>query len=175
MSLRRINRRPECSASTWRTWLPRDSTLADEVPLARTKQQAIDNKVRAFSGLASRQNQKLVVASFSINRNAQGFPRRRCPMSERCQRQNPTGARNLATTSFQRGRVCVRQRRLISPSTEPLKAGRRRRYFSSTVMDDSSRRIRQHHLPDDASYYNNPTDIDGNAHVIMLFTGRSTS
>ena len=39
-------------------------------------------------------------------------------------------------------------------------------------MDSITQEFDNITYPTDASYYNNPTDIDGNAHVIMLFTGQ---
>ena len=153
----------------------RYSLSLDQVPLARTAQQAIDNKVRAFerSGLTLRGRATPPDGSrFSIRRNAQVSAAAVPAVGDTLSLHVPDASTTNLCNNFISTRAVV-----ASVSAKAIIAidtldGNYLTVFPQAVLDSIAQEFDNITYPTDASYYNNPTDIDGNGHIIMLFTGQ---
>ena len=153
----------------------RYSLSLDQVPLARTAQQAIDNKVRAFerSGLTLRGRATPPDGSrFSIRRNAQVSAAAVPAVGDTLSLHVPDASTTNLCNNFISTKAVV-----ASVSAKAIIAidtldGNYLTVFPQAVLDSIAQEFDNVTYPTDASYYNNPTDIDGNGHIIMLFTGQ---
>ena len=153
----------------------RYSLSLDQVPLARTAQQAIDNKVRAFerSGLTLRGRATPPDGSrFSIRRNAQVSVAAVPAVGDTLSLHVPDASTTNLCNNFISTKAVV-----ASVSAKAIIAidtldGNYLTVFPQAVLDSIAQEFDNITYPTDASYYNNPTDIDGNGHIIMLFTGQ---
>jgi hypothetical protein len=153
----------------------RYSMQLGEVPLARDRQQAIDNKVRAFerSGLTLKSRGGLLDGSrFSLRRNAQVSVAASVPaVGDVINLNVPDGSSSNLCTTFiptQATVASVSRRAILAVDTLD---GSPSVLFTQQAMDSITDEFDKTTYPTDSSYYNNPTDIDGNGHVILLFTG----
>ena len=151
------------------------SVQLGDVPFARTAQQAIDNKVRAFerSGLTlnSRRHPLGVDSRFSIRRSSQvaaSIP----AVGDILNLKVPNAASTDLCNNFfttQATVASVSRRAILAVDTLD---GPPATLFTQQVMESITNEFDNITFPTDSSYYNNPTDIDGNGHIILLFTGQ---
>jgi len=154
------------------------STPSGQIPLARTSQQAVDNKVRSF------ERKNLVLRSASDPFGSSRFSARRSI-------QTPSGAAFTIPVPGDRINVKVpdgnstdlcnnyftTQAVVASVSSKAILVvdtldGPPLGLFTQQDMDSFTTEFDNITYPTDASYYNTPTDIDGNGHVIIMFTGQ---
>ena len=154
------------------------STPSGQIPLARTPQQAVDNKVRSF------ERKNLVLRSASDPFGSSRFSARRSI-------QTPSGAAFTIPVPGDRINVKVpdgnstdlcnnyftTQAVVASVSSKAILVvdtldGPPLGLFTQQDMDSFTTEFDNITYPTDASYYNTPTDIDGNGHVIIMFTGQ---
>ena len=154
------------------------SVPVGQIPLARTPQQALDNKVRAFErkNLSLRSGSDPFGSSrFSLRRSVQapGSAAFAIPVAgDRINLKVPDGnSNNLCTTFFQTQAVVasVSSKAILAVDTLD---GPPATLFTQQQMDSITTEFDNVTYPTDASYYAAPTDIDNNGHVIILFTGR---
>jgi hypothetical protein len=149
-----------------------------QIPLARSPQQAVDNKVRAFErkNLSLRSgSDPLGNSRFSLRRSIQapGSAAFAVPVAgDKINVKVPDGnASNLCTSYF------TTQAVVASVSSKAILAvdtldGPPALLFTQQQMDSITTEFDNVTYPTDASYFAAPTDIDANGHVIILFTGR---
>jgi len=150
----------------------RYSLSLDEVPLARRSQQAMDNKVRAFerSGLTLRSRSNLLGGKFSIRRNAQVSAALVPAVGDVINLKIPDAStKNLCDNYIQTQATVASVSRRAILAVDTLD-GNPNLLFTQQVMDSITQEFDNITYPTDSSYYKNPTDIDGNAHIILLFT-----
>ncbi len=149
-----------------------------QIPLARTPQQAVDNKVRAFE----RKNLTLRSASdplgnsrFTLRRSIQAPTSAAFAVPVPGDKINvnvPDGnSNNLCTTYFQTQAVVASVSAKAILAVDTLD-GPPTLLFTQQQMDSITTEFDNVTYPTDASYYSAPTDIDANGHVIILFTGQ---
>jgi hypothetical protein len=147
----------------------------DQVPLARTPQQAVENRIRGFerSGLTLRSSSGLRGSSrFSARLSAQVATAVIPAVGDTLTLKIPNAsATNLCTTFINTRAVVasVSSRAIIAIDTLD---GNYLTVFPKAVIDSIAQEFDSITYPTDSSYYNNPTDIDGNGRIIMLFTGQ---
>jgi len=147
----------------------------DQVPLARSQQQAIDNKVRSFerSGLTLRDRSNLLNGSrFSIRRSAQVSTAAIPNVGDVINLHVPDASANNLCNSFistQATVASVSRRAILAVDTLD---GPPSVLFTQAVLDSITNEFDNITYPTDSSYFANPTDIDANGHIILLFTGQ---
>ena len=153
----------------------RYSLSMEQVPLARTAQQAMDNKVRAFerSGLTLKtRSNPLTGSRFSIRRNTQVSAAVLPAVGDVINLKIPDASSTNLCNNFistQATVASVSRRAILAVDTLD---GNPNLLFTQAVMDSITAEFDNITYPTDSSYYNNPTDIDGNGHIILLFTGQ---
>ena len=152
----------------------RYSLSLDAVPLARTAQQAMDNKVRAFerSGLTLKSRSTVLGGKFSIRRSAQVSAASVPAVGDVINLKIPDASSTNLCNNFittQATVASVSRRAILAVDTLD---GNPNVLFTQAAMDSITQEFDNITYPTDSSYYNNPTDIDGNGHIIMLFTGQ---
>ena len=153
----------------------RYSLSLDEAHLARTSQQAIDNKVRAFerSGLTLKSSRSTLLGDkFSIRRNAQVSAASVPAVGDVINLKIPDASTTNLCNNFiqtQATVASVSRRAILAVDTLD---GNPNVLFTQQVMDSITQEFDNITYPTDSSYYNNPTDIDGNGHIILLFSGQ---
>ena len=146
-----------------------------QIPLALTPQQAIDMKVRAFerSHLTLRSPSGGPLASrFSLRRSAQVSAASVPAVGDILNLKIP----NAATTDLCNNYIQT-QATVASVSRRAILAvdtldGPPAVLFTQAQMDSITAEFDNITYPTDSSYYNNPTDIDGNSRIIILFSGQ---
>jgi hypothetical protein len=145
------------------------------IPLAWTPQQAIDNKVRAFerSGLTLKTSPTALGGSrFSIRRSVQAAMTVVPAVGDVINLHIPdASSKDLCANYF------TTQARVASVSRRAILAvdtldGPPNTLFTQAVLDSITNEFDNVTYPTDSSYYNNPTDIDGNGHIVLLFSGQ---
>lgn len=155
--------------------LSAQSTRAiDRIPLARSAQQAIDNKVRAFE----RRNLRLRspsdpfgISRFSLRRSAQVGVSSVPVVGEKIPIKIPDAMSNNLCENYintQAEVASVSARAILAVDTIDGPPGL---LFTPQQMDSITTEFDNVTYPTDAAYFNNPTDIDANQRVIILFTG----
>jgi hypothetical protein len=153
----------------------RYSLSMDQVPLARTPQQALDNKVRAFerSGLTlDTRSNPLAPSRFSIRRSAQAAAAAIPAVGDVINLKIPDASSTSLCNNFfstQATVASVSRRAILAVDTLD---GNPNLLFTQAVMDSITAEFDNITYPTDSSYYNKPTDIDGNGHIILLFSGQ---
>jgi hypothetical protein len=152
--------------------------LIDQVPLARTPQQAVENTVRGFerSGLSLQSRTSLLNGKFSTSRNLEITAAAVPAVGDRLNLNVPNALpdKNLCNDFYQTqavvASVSATGHAIIAVDTldgPPLSL------FSQAVLDSIRQEFDDFTFKTDSSYFGNPTDIDNNAkHIILLFTGR---
>jgi hypothetical protein len=149
--------------------------VIDRIPLARSAQQAVENKVRAF------ERRNLVLRSpadpfggsrFSLRRSTQVGVSSVPVVGEKINLKVPDAASNNLCTNY-----FSTQAEVASVSTRAILAvdtidGPPALLFTTAQMDSITKEFDDITYPTEASYFNNPTDVDINARVIILFTGQ---
>jgi hypothetical protein len=151
------------------------SMVIGQIPLARTPQQAVENRVRAFerSQLALRPSAGLLSGSrVAARRSAQSATMTVPLVGDVFDVKVPDASSdNLCTNFFQTQAV------VVSVSTKAILAvdtldGNPNLLFTQAQMDSITQEFDNVTYPTDAAYFNTPTDFDANGRVIMLFTGQ---
>jgi len=156
--------------------VPQYSRQLDQVPFARTPQQAIDNKVRAFerSGLTLRgpRGPFDLSSRFSVRRSAQVSVAAVPAVGDIINLHIPDASTNNLCQNFistQATVASVSRRAILAVDTLD---GPPATLFTQAVLDSITTEFDNITFPTDSSYYNNPTDVDGNSRIILLFTGQ---
>ena len=153
----------------------RSSMLIGQVPLARTPQQAVENRVRAFErrGLALRSVPGVFGGSrFSARRTAQAAAMAVPVVGEVINLNIPDANTNNLCVNFiptQAVVASVSNKAILAVDTLD---GNPNLLFTQAQLDSITAEFDAVTYPTDAAYFNNPTDVDGNGRVIMLFTGQ---
>lgn len=149
------------------------------VPLARTAQQAIDNKVRAYErsalSLRNRARTTPAVGSFSIRRSAQMIASPVPNVGDVFNVKIPDASTtDLCANYIQTQAVVasVSRRAILAVDTLDLQGAPPTALFPQTTLDSITAEFDNTTYPTDSSYYNKPTDIDGNGHIVLLFSGQ---
>jgi hypothetical protein len=147
----------------------------NQVPLARTPQEAVENRVRAFerSRLTLRSRSTLFGGSrISARRSAQFSQLAPPAVGDRINVNVPNAdSSDLCMNFFQTQAVVasVSQKAILMVDTldgPPLTL------FTQAQLDSITNEFDTYTYPTDAAYFGTPTDINGDGHIIMLFTGR---
>jgi len=154
------------------------SAPTGQIPLARTPQQAVDNKVRAFErkSLSLRSGSDPFGSSrFSARRSIQvpqGATFAVPVPGDKINLNVPNGnANNLCTSFFPTQAVVasVSSKAILAVDTLD---GPPALLFTQQQMDSITTEFDNVTYPTDASYYAAPTDVDANGRIIILFTGQ---
>jgi hypothetical protein len=149
--------------------------VGSQLPLARTPQQALENTVRAFERrnlVLHSPSDPLGVSRFSLRRSILAGAVAVPAVGDRLNLKIPdAAATNLCTNYFPTQAVVasVSNRAILAVDTLD---GPPALLFTPAQMDSITTEFDNITYPTDASYFGNPTDIDGNARVIILFTGQ---
>jgi hypothetical protein len=150
------------------------SMLLNNVPLARTEQQAIENGVRAF------ERKNLVLRSPADPLGASRFSALRSVQVAASAIPVVGQKINLNVPDASTKNLCVNfvktQAEVASVSARAILAvdtldGPPALLFTQAQMDAITAEFDNITYPTDAAYYNSPTDVDGNQRIIILFTG----
>ncbi|MDP9202663.1 MAG: hypothetical protein M3P26_12120 [Gemmatimonadota bacterium] len=151
------------------------TSLVTHANVAQIRQEALDNKVRAFerSGLTLRSPSGPFDASrFSVRRSAQVEATPVPNVGDIINLNVPDASTsNLCNNFFktQATVASVSRRAILAVDTLD---GPPQLLFTQAVLDSITQEFDNITYPTDSSYYNNPTDIDSNGHIILLFTGQ---
>lgn len=154
------------------------SRQLDQVPLARTAQQAIDNKVRRFerSGLRLRSSNGFVPSTrFSIRRSSQVVASPVPNVGDVFSVKIPdANTDNLCTNYITTQAVVasVSRRAILAVDTLDLQGAPPTVLFPQTTLDSITKEFDDITYPTDSSYFNKPTDIDNNGHIVLLYSGQ---
>jgi len=147
----------------------------NQVPLGRTPQEAVESRVRAF------ERTKLTLRSRSIGFGPSGLSARRSAqvsalagpaVGDRINVKIPNAATTNLCDSFistQAIVASVSQKAILMVDTldgPPLLL------FSQSQLDSITLEFDLVTYPTDAAYFGTPTDVNGDGHIIMLFTGQ---
>jgi hypothetical protein len=150
------------------------SMITGQIPLARTPQQAVENRVRAFErrGLALRTPSNPLASRLSARRAAQAAVMSVPAVGDVINLNIPDASTDDLCNNFIQTQAVV-----ASVSAKAILAvdtldGLPAALFTQAQMDSITGEFDNVTYPTDASYFNTPTDFDGNARVIMLFTGQ---
>ncbi len=151
------------------------SLQLNQVPLARTRQELVENKVRAF------ERSKLIMHSrsapfgagrLSARRSAQASQMVVPAVGDILNIKIPDASTQDLCTNFiptQAVVASVSQKAILAVDTlDGPPAG----LFTQAQMDSITSEFDLVTYPTDAAYFNTPTDVDGNGRIIMLFTGQ---
>jgi hypothetical protein len=153
------------------------NTLINQIPLARTPQQAVENTVRGFerSGLSLQSASSPLNGKFSTSRNleiaAAAVPAVGDVLNLTVPNAQP--GMNLCNDFYQTQAVVAS----VSATGHAIIAvdtldGPPLTLFTQPVLDSIRQEFDNVTFTTDSSYFGNPTDIDNNGkHIILLFTG----
>ena len=148
-----------------------------QVPLPRTRQEAVENKVRTFErtklklrsrsapfGLSGPQARRSVLATQLAVPNVGDTVNINVPNA------NPGPNLTLCTDFFRTRAVVasVSQKAILMVDTLD---GPPSSLFTQAQLDSITQEFDDTTYPTDVAYFNTPTDVDGNGRIIMLFTG----
>ncbi len=151
------------------------NVFVGEIPLARTSQQALDNRIRAY------ERKNLVLRSASDPLGTSRFSLRRSvttalavpAVGDRINLKVPDGSFDTLCNHYfptQAVVASVSNKAILAVDTldgPPLGL------FTQFQLDSITTEFDNFTYPTDASYFNTPTDVDNNAgHIIMLFSGQ---
>jgi hypothetical protein len=152
------------------------SLQLNQVPVARTRQEVFENRVRSFErtglSLKTRPGGLFGASRLSPRRSAQVSQLVVPAVGDVINIKVPDGSStNLCNTFFSTQAVVasVSQKAILAVDTldgPPLTL------FNQAQMDSITSEFDTITYPTDAAYFNTPTDFDGNDHIIMLFTGQ---
>jgi hypothetical protein len=146
-----------------------------QVALAGTRQQAIDNKVRAF------ERSHLTLRSASGPLDFSRFSARRSAQVATTPVPNVGDIINIHIPDANTDNLCDNfiqtQATVASVSRRAILAvdtldGPPSLLFTQAVLDSITAEFDNITFPTDSSYFQNPTDIDNNSRIILLFTGQ---
>ena len=146
-----------------------------QVPLARTPQEAVESRVRAF------ERSKLIMRSrsapfgagrLSARRSAQASQPAVPAVGDTLNIKIPDASTNDLCNNFistQAVVASVSQKAILAVDTLD---GPPATLFTQVQMDSITSEFDAVTYPTDAAYFNTPTDVDGNGRIIILFTGQ---
>jgi hypothetical protein len=152
------------------------NVLVGEIPLARTPQQALDNRIRAYErkNLVLRSaSDPLGVSRFSLRRSVTTAALAVPAVGDRINLKVPDGSFDTLCNHYFNTQAVV-----ASVSNKAILAvdtldGPPSGLFTQMQLDSITTEFDNYTYPTDASYFNTPTDVDNNAgHIIILFTGQ---
>jgi len=151
------------------------SLQLNQVPLARTPQEAVENRVRSFerTRLVMRTpSGPLGIPGLSARRSAQVSQASVPAVGDVINVKIPDASTNDLCNNFistQAVVASVSRRAILMVDTLD---GPPQVLFTQPQMDSITQEFDTITFPTDSSYFNNPTDVDGNSHIIMLFSGQ---
>jgi hypothetical protein len=151
------------------------SLQLNNVPLARTPQEAVENRVRAFerTKLTLRSPSALFGASrLSARRSAQVSQAAVLAVGDKITIKIPDAStadlcNNFITTQAEVASVSQKAILMVDTLDGPPAL-----LFTQAQLDSITSEFDAVTYPTDSAYFNKPTDVDGNGHIIMLFTGQ---
>jgi len=150
------------------------NVLVGQIPLARTPQQAVENKVRAFErrGLALRTPSNPLSSSLSPRFSTQAASMAVPAVGDVINIKIPDASTTNLCNNF-----ITTQAVVASVSSKAILAvdtldGPPLTVFTPAQMDSITNEFDNVTYPTDAAYFNTPTDVDGNGHIIILFSGQ---
>jgi hypothetical protein len=152
----------------------RYSLQMSEVPLAQSSQEAIDNKVRSYERSALTLNTRgglLGGSRLSTRRSAVVATASVPAVGDVISVKVPDASSNDLCRNFfatQAVVASVSRRAILAVDTLD---GPPATLFPQAVLDSITAEFDNFTYPTDSSYFGNPTDIDGDGHIILLFTG----
>ncbi|HEX9084014.1 MAG TPA: hypothetical protein VF836_04675 [Gemmatimonadaceae bacterium] len=147
----------------------------NQVPLARTPQEAVENRVRAFerSGLTILTSSTPFSGSrLSARRSAQVSQFAVPAVGDRINVNVPDANTNDLCNNFIRTQAVVASVSAKAILMVDTLDGPPLSLFTQAQLDSITNEFDNITYPTDAAYFNTPTDIDGDGHIIMLFTGQ---
>jgi hypothetical protein len=147
----------------------------NQVPLARTPQEAVESRVRAF------ERSKLIMRSRSAPFGAGRFSARRSAQASQLAVPLVGDILNIKIPDASTNDLCnnfiptqavvasVSQKAILAVDTLD---GPPATLFTQVQMDSITSEFDAVTYPTDSAYFNKPTDVDGNGRIIMLFTGQ---
>lgn len=155
---------------------PQYSRRLDQVPFARTPQQAIDNKVRGFERsvlrLRSSSNPFDASSRFSARRSAQVAAAAVPAVGDLINLNVPDASTTNLCNNFiptQAQVASVSRRAILAVDTLD---GQPQLLFTQAVLDSITTEFDNITFATDSSYFGNPTDVDANSRIILLFSGQ---
>jgi hypothetical protein len=151
------------------------SLQLNQVPLARTPQEAVESRVRAF------ERTKLTLRSPSVPFGASRLSARRSAQVSQMVVPAVGDVINIKIPDASTNDLCANfiptQAVVASVSQKAILVvdtldGPPATLFSQAQMDSITSEFDAVTYPTDAAYFNTPTDVDGNGRIIMLFTGQ---
>jgi hypothetical protein len=151
------------------------SLQLNQVPLARTPQEAVESRVRSF------ERTRLVMRTPSGPLGISGLSARRSAQVSQASVPAVGDVINVKIPDASTTNLCAN-----FISTQAVVASVSRRailmvdtldgppslLFTQAQMDAITQEFDTLTFPTDSSYFNNPTDVDGNGRIIMLFSGQ---
>jgi hypothetical protein len=153
----------------------RSNISIGQIPLARTPQQAVENRVRAFErrGLSLRSSPGLFGGSrLSARRSAQAAAAVVPVVGETINIHVPDANTNNLCDNFIQTQAVVASVSNKAILVVDTLDGPPATLFTQAQMDSITTEFDNVTYPTDAAYFNTPTDVDLNGRVIMLFTGQ---
>lgn len=151
------------------------SLQLNHVPLARTPQEAVENRVRAFERTKLTLRTRFApfgASRLSARRSAQVSQLTVPAVGDTINIKIPNAATTDLCDSFISTRAIVAsvsQKAILMVDTLD---GPPASLFTQAQMDSITGEFDAVTYPTDAAYFNTPTDVDGNGRIIMLFTGQ---
>ena len=150
------------------------NVLVGQVPLARTPQQAFENRVRAFE-------RRDLALKARLNPLASRLSPRRSTQAAAMAVPNVGDVFNIKIPDASTDNLCDNfiptQAVVASVSSKAILAvdtldGPPAALFTQMQMDSITDEFDTKTYPTDAAYFNTPTDFDGNGRIIILFSGQ---
>lgn len=146
----------------------------NQVPLARTPQEAVESRVRSFERtklLLRAPSGLLGISGLSARRSAQVSQASVPAVGDTINVKIPDASTDSLCEKFFQTRAVVAsvsRRAILMVDTLDGPPGM---LFTQAQMDSITGEFDTITFPTDSSYFNNPTDVDGNGRIIMLFSG----
>jgi hypothetical protein len=154
---------------------PQYNRQIDELGLARSRQQAIDNKVRRFERsrlrLRGASNPFDVSSRFSLRRSSQVSAAAVPAVGDVIDVNVPDASTDDLCANFFKTRATVAsvsRRAILAVDTLD---GPPSALFTQAVLDSITNEFDNVTYRTDSAYFNTPTDTDANGHIILLFSG----
>ena len=149
------------------------SLQLNQGPLARTPQEVLESRVRSFErARLTMRSPSGVLGGLSARRSAQVAQASVPALGDVINVKIPDASTtDLCNNFFQTQAVVasVSRRAILMVDTLDGPPGT---LFTQAQMDSITQEFDAITFPTDSSYFNNPTDIDGNGRIIMLFSGQ---
>jgi hypothetical protein len=152
---------------------PQSSIMIGQIPVARTPQQAVENRVRAFerTGLA-RLKPSNPLAGMSARRSTQPAAMVIPAVGDVINLKIPDASTTDICANFFSTQAVVASVSAKAILVVDTLDGPPATLFTQAQMDSITNEFDNVTYPTDVAYFNTPTDFDGNGRIIMLFTGQ---